>query len=139
MGLFSNLFKGKKEELPPGSQPHKDWPWTLNLSGYPSSQLSWEIIALEIRELNLEDIDSFLILEQKDPKGEYWFIQSALARMGPTQGQYTVGIGWSTPECNQMWETSVSDVEQVVRYFDEAYHHYRVDTTGFEDQSDMLR
>ena len=62
MGLFSNLFKGRKEEIP-GSQPHRDWSWTLNLSGYPSSQLSWEIIASEIRELNLEDVDSFLILE----------------------------------------------------------------------------
>ena len=86
----------------------------------------------------MEDVDSFLILEQKDPKGKYWYIQSALARMGPTQGQYTVGIGWSTPERNHMWEISVPDVERVIRYFDEAYHQYRVDTAGFEDQSDML-
>lgn len=138
MGLFSNLFKNKKEESPPGSQPHRDWVWTLNLSGYPSSQLSWEIIASELRELNLEDVDSFLILEQKNSKGEYWYIQSALARMGPTQGQYTVGVGWSAPEHNQMWEISVPDVEQVIRYFDEAYRQYRLDMTGFEDQSDML-
>lgn len=135
MGLFSNFFK--KGPLP-GSRPHRDWPWTLNLSGYPSSQLSWDIIASELRKLNPEDTDSFLILEQKGPKGEYWYIQSAIARMGPTQGRYTVGVGWSTPERNQMWETSVPKVEQVIRYFDEAYHQYRVDMTGFEDQSDML-
>ena len=143
MGFFSNLFhkggsKGGPKAAVPGSQPHRDWPWTLNLSGYPSSQIGWDIIAAELRELNLENNDSFLILEQKDPKGEYWYIQSALARMGPTQGQYTVGIGWSAPERNQMWEISVSDVERVIRYFDEAYHQYRVDTAGFEDQSDML-
>ena len=134
MGFFSKFFhkdesKSGSQAAVPGSQPHRDWPWTLNLSGYPSSQVSWEIIAAELRELNLEDVD---------PKGEYWYIQSALARMGPTQGQYTVGIGWSTPERNHMWEISVPDVERVIRYFDEAYHQYRVDTAGFEDQSDML-
>ena len=41
-------------------------------------------------------------------------------------------------ERNHMWEISVPDVERVIRYFDEAYHQYRVDTAGFEDQSDML-
>ena len=79
-----------------------------------------------------------MILEQKSPQGEYWYIQSALARMGPHQGQYIVGVGWSAPGHNQLWELCVPQVDQVIRRFDEAYHHYRLDLTGFEDQSDML-
>ena len=59
------LFFKKKSDA---SQPHSDWPWRLELSGYPSSQLSWEIIVSELRKLNLEDVDSFLILEHSDPK-----------------------------------------------------------------------
>lgn len=118
-------------------QPNPDWPWSLSEGGNLAGSFDWHDIEFALEDL-YPDNDSFLILEQKDPKGEYWYIQSALARMGPTQGQYTVGIGWSAPERNQMWEISVSDVERVIRYFDEAYHQYRVDTAGFEDQSDML-
>lgn len=118
-------------------QPNPDWPWSLSEGGNLADSFDWHDIEFALEDL-YPDNDSFLILEQKDPKGEYWYIQSALARMGPTQGQYTVGIGWSAPERNQMWEISVSDVERVIRYFDEAYHQYRVDTAGFEDQSDML-
>lgn len=134
MGLFSKFFKQK----PP--QPHRDWPWTLNLSGCPGGPFSWEILVSELRELNLEDVDSFLILEQKDPENPraYWYIQSALAKAGPSQGQYVVGVGWSAPGHNQMWERCVPQVEQVIRYFDQAYRQYSVDLSGFEDQSDML-
>lgn len=143
MGFFSKLFhKAEPPKTPkavlPGSQPHRDWPWALNLSGQPGCRPGWEIIVSELRKLNLEDADSFLILEQKDPRGEYWFIQSALARMGPHAGRYIVEIGWSMPGRNQLWEICVSDVEQVIRYFDGAYRQYRVDTAGFEDQSGML-
>ena len=132
------FFFGKTKPDP--SQPHQDWPWRLELSGYPSGQLSWEIIVSELRKLNLEDVDSFLILEQRDPKNpkEYWYIQSALAKAGPFQGQYIVGVGWSAPEHNQMWELCVSQVEQVIGYFEDAYKKKHVDLTGFEDQSDML-
>lgn len=134
MGLFSKFFKQK----PP--QPHRDWPWTLNLSGCPGGRFDWEILVSELRELNLEDVDSFLILEQKDPENPraYWYIQSALAKAGPSQGQYVVGVGWSAPGHNQMWERCVPQVEQVIRYFDQAYRQYSVDLSGFEDQSDML-
>ena len=137
MGLFSKLFK---KSPPPGAQPRRDWPWTLNLSGYPSGQVSWDLIASELRALNLEETDSFLILEQKDPKNPkaYWYIQSALAKAGPSQGQYVVGVGWSAPEHNQMWELCVPQVEQAIGYFEDAYKKKRVDLTGFEDQSDML-
>ena len=59
------LFFGQKKNDP--SRPRLDWPWTLNLGGVPSRQLSWDILEAELRKLNLEDPDSFLILEQKDP------------------------------------------------------------------------
>ena len=138
MGLFSKLFH--KKDVPPGAQPHGDWPWTLNLSGVPGGQPGWDIIVSELRELNLEDVDSFLILEQRDPRNPsaYWYIQSALAKAGPCQGQYIVGVGWSAQDHNQMWELCVPRVEQVIRYFDEAYNKNRLDFSGFEDQSDML-
>ena len=139
MGLFSKWFETFRKN-DQKAQPCRDWPWTLNLSGYPSTQISWEILASELRELNLEDVDSFLILEQKDPKNPeaYWYIQSAIAKAGPSQGQYIVGVGWFAPEHNQMWERCVPQVEQVIRYFDQVYNQYRMDFSGFEDQSDML-
>ena len=72
------FFFGKKKIDP--SQPHPDWPWALNLGGRPSAELDWDILESELRKLNLEDPDSFLILEQEDPAepGSYWFIQSAM-------------------------------------------------------------
>ena len=139
MGLFSKWFETFRKN-DQKAQPCRDWLWTLNLSGYPSTQISWEILSSELRELNLEDVDSFLILEQKDPKNPeaYWYIQSAIAKAGPSQGQYIVGVGWFAPEHNQMWERCVPQVEQVIRYFDQAFNQYRMDFSGFEDQSDML-
>ena len=47
-------------------------------------------------------------------------------------------MGWFAPEHNQMWERCVPQVEQVIRYFDQAFNQYRMDFSGFEDQSDML-
>ena len=139
MGLFSKWFETFRKN-DQKAQPCRDWPWTLNLSGYPSTQISWEILSSELRELNLADVDSFLILEQKDPENPeaYWYIQSAIAKAGPSQGQYIVGVGWFAPEHNQMWERCVPQVEQVIRYFDQAFNQYRMDFSGFEDQSDML-
>jgi len=137
MALFS-FFNKKKE--PPMAQPHAGWPWKLELSGHPNQPLSWDILVSQLRKLNLEDEDSFLILEQRDPQNskEYWFIQSALAKMGPHQGEYIIGIGWSAPGHNQLWEKYVPRVEQVIDCFDAAYRRGRVDFTGFEDQSDLL-
>ena len=58
-------------------RPRRDWPWTLHVGEelWPNFD-TWEMVEPELRELNLEDPDSFLILEQRDPRdaGRYWFI-----------------------------------------------------------------
>ena len=142
MGIFSSLFhRAPPKTAVPGGQPRRDWPWTLDVGGTLWPDLdSWQMVSSQLRALNTEEQDSYLVLEQRDPQDakKYWFIQSALARMGPTRGQYVLGVGWSAPEHNQLWETSVPDVDRVIGYFDEAFHHCRVDLTGFQDRSDML-
>ena len=145
MGFFSKFFhkdesKSGSQAAVPGSQPHRDWPWTLNLSGYPSSQISWDIIAAELRELNLEDPDSFLILEQKDPQDpqNYWFIQSAVNRAGPHPGWYTVEVGWGSEQGMGLRDRDIRTVEEVIPFFRAAYDRKAVDLSGFEDMSGML-
>ena len=132
------LFFKKKAD--PG-QPHPDWPWTLNTGGelWPDFD-TWEMVVSELRELNLEDPDSFLILEQKDPGDpkNYWFIQSAINRAGPRPGWYTVEIGWGSRQGMALWDLDVQTVEEVIPYFRTAYGRKPVDRAGFEDMSDML-
>jgi len=132
------FFFGKKKPDP--SQPHPDWPWTLNLGGENSLQLSWDILESELRELNLEDPDSFLILEQKDPADpkHYWFIQSAINRAGPRPGWYTVEVGWGSKQGRALKDLDVRTVEEVIPYFRAAYDRKPLDLSGFEDMSDML-
>ena len=61
------LFFGKRKTAP--GQPGRDWPWTLNVSGTLRPDFdTWEMVVSQLRELNPEDPDSFLILEQKDPR-----------------------------------------------------------------------
>ena len=43
------LFFGQKKNDP--NRPRLDWPWTLNLGGVPSRQLSWDILEAELRKL----------------------------------------------------------------------------------------
>ena len=133
------FFFGKKKHHP--GQPHPDWPWTLNVGGelWPDFD-TWEMIVSELRELNLEDPDSFLILEQKDPGDpkSNWFIQSAMNRAGPRPGWYTVEIGWSSRQGTALWDLDVRTVEEVIPYFRAAYDRKPVDRSGFEDVSDML-
>lgn len=132
------LFFGQKKNDP--SRPRLDWPWTLNLGGVPSRQLSWDILEAELRKLNLEDPDSFLILEQKDPGSpqNYWFIQSAMNRAGPRPGWYTVEVGWGLKQEKALWDLDVQTVEEVIAYFRTAYKRDAVDLSRFEDASDML-
>ena len=120
-------------------QPNPEWPWTLSEGGNLFRTFTWNNIEYDLAEL-YPDNDSFLILEQKDPADEtrYWFIQSAIALKGPQKDFYIVGVGWSAPEHNQMWELCVPQVEQAIGYFEDAYTKKHVDLTGFEDQSDML-
>jgi len=132
------FFFGKKKTGP--SQPKKDWPWELNLGGVPSRQLSWDILESELRKLNLEDEDSFLILEQKDPADpkNYWFIQSAINRAGPRPGWYTVEVGWGSHQEMALKDLDVRTVEEVVPYFRAAYDRKPLNLSKFKDMSDML-
>ncbi len=138
MGLFSELFKKKPA---PVSQPHPDWPWTLNTGGELWSDFdTWEMVVSELRELVPEDPDSFLILEQKDPRNpqNYWFIQSAVNRAGPRAGWYTVEVGWGSGQDRGLRDLDVRTVEEVIPYFRTAYDRGVIDLSRFTDMSDML-
>ena len=112
----------------------------MNLGGVPSMQLSWDILESELRELNLEDPDSFLILEQHDPAdpNSEWFIQSAINRAGPKPGWYTVEVGWGGKRGKGLLDLDVRTVEEVIPFFRAAYGRKSLDLSQFEDQSDML-
>ena len=128
------LFFGQKKNDP--NRPRLDWPWTLNLGGVPSRQLSWDILEAELRKLNLEDPDSFLILEQKDPGApqNYWFIQSAIALQGPNKDDYIVGVGWSGEDGPALVERCYhwKDLTAVIEIFERAFQREPLDLTGYE-------
>ncbi len=133
------LFFGKGKTAP--GRPSGDWPWTLNVSGAlrPDSG-TWEMIVSELRKLNPEDPDSFLILEQRDPRNSqnYWFIQSAVNRAGPRPGWYTVEVGWGSQRGKGLRDLDVQTVEEVIPFFQAAYNHKAVDLSGFTDMSGLL-
>lgn len=129
---------GKKQTA--SGQPRRDWPWALTIGpGTPRTTLSRADIRKAVEEL-IPDGDSFVILEQKDPKDpkRYWYVQSAIALGGPHQGEYIVGYGWSKEKGAEMWERPVPSPAEVIPYFEAAWNCEPVDLTGFEDQSDML-
>lgn len=132
MGLFGSLFK---KEQPLGVQPHKGWPWMLSVDGMPTSNVSWEDIAQALDRLGPHD-GSFVILEQKQGE-DYWFIQSAVALMGPHTGEYIVGVGWNGTHRNHLIERC-GGAQEAVAMFQAAWQGKTLDFTGFEDQSDML-
>lgn len=133
------LFFGKGKTAP--GRPSGDWPWTLNVSGAlrPDSG-TWEMIVSELRKLNPEDPDSFLILEQRDPRNSqnYWFIQSAVNRAGPRPGWYTVEVGWGSQRGTGLRDLDVQTVEEVIPFFQAAYNRKAVDLSGFADMSGLL-
>ena len=133
------LFFGKWKTAP--GRPSGDWPWTLNVSGAlrPDSG-TWEMIVSELRKLNPEDPDSFLILEQRDPRNaqNYWFIQSAVNRAGPRPGWYTVEVGWGSQRGKELRDLDVQTVEEVIPFFQAAYNRKAVDLSGFTDMSGLL-
>ena len=133
------LFFGKGKTAP--GRPSGDWPWTLNVSGAlrPDSG-TWEMIVSELRKLNPEDPDSFLILEQRDPRNaqNYWFIQSAVNRAGPRPGWYTVEVGWGSQRGTGLRDLDVQTVEEVIPFFQAAYNRKAVDLSGFADMSGLL-
>ena len=130
------LFFSKKHD--PG-QPHPDWPWQLTVSGMPTLQFGWADIEAAVRKL-VPETDSFVILEQKDPKNDksYWYIQSAIALRGPNHGTYTVGVGYGGGDKRAYLERHVPRVEDALSDFRLAHQKKPINLSGFEDQSDML-
>jgi len=129
------LFFSKKKADP--SQPHPDWPWTLSVGGelWPGlDSQSWEMIVSELHEL-YPDNDSFLILEQKDPKDDnkYWYIQSAIALKGPDQGRYIVGCGYPGKDGPVLLERCYDDLDAVIGIFEQAFRRKPLDLSGYEN------
>lgn len=124
----------------PSSHPRPSWPWLLTVGvNPPRGSMSWPDIQRAL-EWIIPDGDSFVILEQRNPKNpkNYWFIQSAIALQGPNQGNYIVGYGWSSTKGAQLWERHVSTLEEVLPYFQRAWQCGPTDLTGFTDRSDWL-
>lgn len=91
------LFPWSKNKTPALPGPSAELPWTLTVGVDPGtcSDPTWQQVEEGLYGLNQEQ-DSFLILEQQDPQNPnaYWFIQCAVARMGPDQGRYSVEVGF---------------------------------------------
>ena len=120
--------------VPTPPQPHRDWPWALNVGGVQQSAPSWQDIESGLRGLN-QETDSFLVLEQRDTQNpeRSWFIQCAVALEGPDAGMYAVEIGCSAPGGPLLWERMTPDVQDVVAYFSDAYDHRDLDVSGFRE------
>ena len=131
------LFFKKKTD--PG-QPRPDWPWALTVGpAAPKTTLNWADIRSALEGL-IPDTDSFVILEQKDPKDpkKYWYIQSAIATAGPDRGKYTVGYGWMGGKRAEMWERMVPSAAEALPYFEAAWKDGTAGLAGFEDHSGWL-
>ena len=124
---------GKKKADP--SQPHPDWPWTLSEGGNILRDFTWENIEYDLAEL-YPDSDSFLILEQKDPKNDehYWYIQSAIALKGPNKDNYIVGVGWTGESGPALMERCYhwKDLDTVIGIFEQAFQRKPLDLSGYE-------
>ena len=128
------FFFGKKKTDP--SQPHPDWPWTLSEGGNILREFTWEDIEQDLAEL-YPDNDSFLILEQKDPKDskKYWYIQSAIALQGPNKDDYIVGVGWSGETGPALMERCChwKDLNTVIGIFERAFRRKPLDLSGYKN------
>ena len=91
------LFPWSKNKTPALPGPSAELPWTLTVGVDPGtcSDPTWQQVEEGLYGLNQEQ-DSFLILEQQDPHNPNadWFIQCAVARIGPDQGRYSVEVGF---------------------------------------------
>lgn len=131
MGFFTNLLNSR----PLGAQPHKGWKWRLFVNGMPTTEFDWEDVAQALDGLGPHD-DSFVILEQRQGKN-YWFIQSAIALMGPHTGEYSVGVGWNDARGKHLVERC-GNAGRAVDMFRAAWYGKPLDFTGFEDQSYLI-
>lgn len=137
------MFNFFKKGVPDASQPRKDWPWHLTAGAYPGPKSSpaWEDVRRGLEAL-VQDSDSYLILEQKDPadpKRRYWFIQCAIALQGPNAGQYSLEIGYRKDGKGHLLDRTLPRLEQAAAYFDWAFRCKPLDLAGFEDMSDMVQ
>ena len=133
-----NLFKKNDD-----SQPRQGSPWVLTLGAYPGprSNPSWTDIESGLKNL-IQDGDSFLILEQKDPANpkRYWFIQCAIALQGPCAGQYSLEVGYKGADGKgHLLDQTLPRLDQVLPYFNLAFSGKKLDLSGFEDMSDMVQ
>ena len=126
------FFKTKHDP----SQPHPDWPWTLSEGGNILREFTREDIEHDLAEL-YPDNDSFLILEQKDPKDskKYWYIQSAIALQGPNKDDYIVGVGWSGETGPALMERCYhwKDLNTVIGIFERAFRRKPLDLSGYKN------
>lgn len=124
----------EKKKIDP-SQPNPDWPWVLSEGGTLHSEFTWENIEYDLAEL-YPDHDSFIILEQKDPKDDkkYWYIQSAIALQGPNKDCYIVGVGWNGEAGPVLMERCYhwKDLDTVIEIFARAFQRKSLDLTGYE-------
>ncbi len=125
------MFFSKK---PAPGQPNPKWPWELSEGGTPREKFTLDTIESDLTLL-YADSDSFLILEQKDPKDskKYWYIQSAIAIMGPNQGKYVVGVGYPGPDGPLMFERYEDTPEAVLPWFRAAFERGKIDLSQFEE------
>lgn len=118
------LFPWSKNKTPALPGPSAELPWTLTVGVDPGtcSDPTWQQVEEGLYGLNQEQ-DSFLILEQQDPHNPnaYWFIQCAVARIGPDQGRYSVEVGFPGARGGELWVHLVSDAGQAAAYFSAAY------------------
>jgi len=126
------FFFGKRKIDP--SQPNKDWPWSLSEGGTPRTDFTLKTIEGDLTLL-YPDNDSFIILEQKDPRDskKYWYIQSAIAIAGPNQGRYIVDVGYPGPDGPLMFERMEDSAEAVLPWFRAALEDRKIDLSQFEE------
>lgn len=127
------LFFGKKKADP--SQPNRDWPWTISEGGATRQDFTLQTIESDVILL-YPDNNSFIILEQRDPKDskKYWYIQSAIAIAGPNKDRYIVGVGYPGPDGPMLFERYEETPEAAFSWFRAAFEGGKVDLSQFEDQ-----
>lgn len=120
--------------IPP--QPSKNGIWVLTLGKSQNciENPDWETVEENLRQLSLAE-NNFLILEQSGPQNHksLWFLQCAVAIMGPHQGEYVVEIGFNTSDSHYLWERMVPDMQTVIAYFSAAYHYENIEMSEFRE------
>lgn len=135
MPLF--FHRKKTPPAPERLQPRPGLPWVLTRDAILAPDFDWDGLARGLEALTT-DPDSFVILEQRGPGDWYWFLQCALAKMGPYQGQYLVECGYPTPGGPVLLQRRFGAVGEVLPLFADAYRRSALDLSGFEDVSRQL-